>query len=146
MLKNIVVFAFVLTGFFVSSALADRYLCTYTAKISEWDKTNSQGRSLISGYNVSSLAAVIRQDRANFHKYNMRDPEGTTDCAFSSPRNRQLLENFLRHGSVTKSSLRRIADGTPLIDVDVYDNHVDVRLQNEAPPRPHIVPNDSRIR
>ena len=146
MLKNIIVFSLVLTGFFVSSALADRYLCTYTARIAEWDKINSEGQSLVSGYNLSSVAAVIRQDRANFHKFNRRDPEDTDDCAFSSPQNRQLLENFLRHGSVTQSSLHRIADGTPLIDVDIYDNHVDVRLQNEAPPRPHIVPNDSSIR
>ena len=145
MFKNIVVFVPVLMGLCVTSAWAERYLCTYTARISEWDKINSQGQSLVSGYNLSSIAAVIRQDRANFHKFNQRDPEDTDDCAFSSPQNRQLLENFLRHGSVTKSSLHRIADGTPLIDVDIYDNHVDVRLQNEAP-RPVIVPNDSSIR
>ena len=141
MFKNIVIFAFVLTGFFVTSAMADRYLCTYSARISEWDKLNSQGRSLVSGYNLSSVAAVIRQDRANFHKYNRRDPEDTNDCAFSSPRNRQLLENFLRHGSVTKGSLHRITDGTPLIEVDVYDKHVDVRLQDE----PSVI-RDSSIR
>ena len=145
MFKNTVVFALVLTGFFVSSALADQYLCTYRARISELDKLNSQGRSLVSGYNLSSVAAVIRQERANFHKFRQRDPEDTDDCAFSNPQNRQRLENFLHKGSVSKAALRKIADGTPLIDVDVYDNHVDIRLQDEAP-SPLIVPNESSIR
>ncbi|MBR5347255.1 MAG: hypothetical protein IK129_06430 [Deltaproteobacteria bacterium] len=131
MCKNIVVFVLLLTGLSVTSALADRYLCTYTARISEWDKLNSQGQSLVSGYNLSSVAAVIRQDRANFHKFNRQDLEDTDDCAFASPQARQRLENFLRNGSVSQEALRRIADGTPLIDVDVYDNHVDVRLLNE---------------
>ncbi len=131
MFKNIVVFVLVLIGFCVTSALADRYQCTYRARISEWDKLNSQGQSLVSGYNLSSVAAVIRQDRANFHKFNRPDLEDTDDCAFASPQARQRLENFLRNGSVSQEALRRIADGTPLIDVDVYDNHVDVRLLNE---------------
>ena len=107
------------------------YLCSYQARISHQDKFNSNGTPVVSGYNKSSVAAAIRQDRANFHKWGIRDDEDSGDCAFASTKNRQRLQNMLLRGSISQRAMRAIYDGAPLIHVDVYTDAVNVRLVDE---------------
>ena len=107
------------------------YLCSYQARISGRDKFNSKGTPVVSGINKASVAAAIRQDRANFHMWNIRDVDDTDDCAFASTKNRERLQNMLLRGNISKRAMREIYSGTPLIQVDVYTDYVNVRLVDE---------------
>ena len=51
----------------LSYAGADEPLETYTARLSADDHTNSDGKKL------TTVAEIIRQDRANYHKFNLAD-------------------------------------------------------------------------
>ena len=57
-------------------------LDTYTARLGPADQFNSSGTRL------RSAAAILRQDRANFHKFNIKDPEDERDDYFSKKSNR----------------------------------------------------------
>ena len=112
-------------------ALAGEYMCSYQARISDQDKFNSKGDPVVTGANKSSVAMAIRQDRANFHKFGIRDPEDEGDCIFDSPDRRQRLQNMLVKGQISKRAMYAIRDGNPMISVDVYTDHVDVFIQGE---------------
>ena len=113
-------------------AHADNIQCSYQARISGRDKVNSKGTPVVSGINRASVAGAIRQDRANFHEFGIRDDADTDDCAFASAQNRQKLQNMLLRGSISKRAMREIYKGTPLIQVDVYADYVNVRLIDEG--------------
>lgn len=101
--------------FFCSSAaMADEMIESYIARLSANDHFNS------SGVRLTSPAVIIRQDRANFHKFRVRDGEDEPDSYFQSAGNRDLLQRLLDRGRTTPSAYRRIVDGEPLIRVSVY--------------------------
>ena len=128
-----------LSGMMAEAAQA-RFLCSYQAQISDNDKFNSRGEPVVRGYNKSSVAMAIRQDRANFHKFGLRDPEDTGDCVFHRQDARARLQRMLESGRISSRAMHAIRDGNPVISVDVYDDHVDVRMIGEAgwggPPPP----------
>ncbi|MCE1237777.1 MAG: hypothetical protein LWW93_15615 [Hyphomicrobiales bacterium] len=100
---------------FAAPASAQQLIESYTARLSRADHFNSYGERL------SSPAAIIRQDRANFHKFGVRDSEDEGDRYFSDMANRALMERLLERGRTTGAARRAIVNGTPLIRVDVYD-------------------------
>ena len=98
-----------------SSALADQLIESYTARLSANDHFNSSGTRL------TSPAVIVRQDRANFHKFGARDLEDEPDGYFQSAGNRELLQRLLDAGRTSPSAYRRIVDGQPLIRVTTLD-------------------------
>lgn len=117
--------ALLLLPLFGSTVYADDLVETYIARLSAQDHFNSQGERL------TSAAAIIRQDRANFHKFNNKDSEDTYDTVFSDVDSRATLEHLLEQGRSTRGVLDTIVNGTPLIQVDVYWNSVDVTILEE---------------
>jgi len=95
----------------------------YEARLSAQDHFNSNGERL------TTAAAIIRQDRANYHKFALRDPEDEGDSFFASAENRARLEALIARGSVTPRAARAILNGTPLIVVTVFDDYVDVDVR-----------------
>ena len=95
-------------------ARADTLLERFTARLGERDHFNSRGVRL------RSVAAIIRQDRANFHRFGVRDPEDEPDSFFASKRNRAALEDMIAHGTMEPAAARAILDGTPLILVGIF--------------------------
>ncbi len=104
----------------VSPVKADELLEIYHARLGTDDHFNSRGQRL------TNAAAIIRQDRANFHKFGVRDRGDTSDEFFSSKSNRAILERMLRNGSASRSTLRRIVNGTPRITVKIYRHYINV--------------------
>jgi hypothetical protein len=98
------------------------YIETYTARLSPRDHYNSNGVRL------RSAAAIIRQDRANFYVYGLRDSEDQPDSYFSSKENRARLEQLLEHGRATPDVIDRIVNGTPLIRVDIHATGIIVTI------------------
>jgi hypothetical protein len=87
---------------------------SYVALLSEADHFNSKGQRL------TSAAAIIRQDRANFHRYGIKDPQDEGGTFFADEGNRAALEQMIERGRADPGVLSRIVNGTPLIRVDIY--------------------------
>ncbi len=108
----------------ISSALAQP-LETYRARLSKNDHRNSSGEQL------TSAAAIIRQDRANFYLFAAMDPEDEADTFFSDKANRARLEKMLIRGNLSDEALKTIINSTPLVRVDIHQDHVDVTIEEE---------------
>jgi len=105
------------------AAKADEYLGSYVARISHHDHFVSDG------YPLDTAAQMVRQDRANFHKFRLRDREDQPDRWFRSAESRARLERILRRpGAITGPVRRAILNGESLIQVDVYTRSVEVIL------------------
>jgi hypothetical protein len=87
---------------------------SYVAFLSEADHFNSSGERL------RTAAGIIRQDRANFHRFNRRDQADESDSFFADASNREALEQMLEHGHASPGVISRIVNGTALIRVDIF--------------------------
>ena len=106
-----------------TAAAADEYLGSYQARISGQDHQASDG------YPLDTAAQMVRQDRANWHKFGNSDSEDQDDPWFGSNGQRSRLERMLSQGGAMSSGVRRaIVNGEPLIQVDVYENSVRVSI------------------
>lgn len=105
------------------ASAGDGLLETYFAKLGSEDHFNS------SGVRLDNVAAIIRQDRANYHAFGLRDPEDQGDRFFASKENRARLEEMIRRGTVSKAARKAILNGTPIIYVEIYEDFVNVDVQ-----------------
>ena len=110
-----------------SSLISAKYIGTYYAKLGVADHFNSHGKRL------TKAASIIRQDRYNYHIRGIKDALDTWDPFFDKKRNRDILENMLRKGNATSKALNSIVNSTPLIKVDVYDDHINVTVLKKRP-------------
>jgi hypothetical protein len=98
----------------------EKPLEVYQARIGTQDHFNSKGNRL------KSAAGIIRQDRANYHKFNKKDPDDQSDIFFAKRKNRKLFEQMLGRGTLNKAAQNAILSGNPLIQVSIYQNLVKV--------------------
>jgi hypothetical protein len=101
------------------------YVDSYVARLSVRDHFNSNGQRLL------SAAAIIRQDRANFYVYGIRDPEDQSDSFFSNKTNRASLERLLENGATTPQAIERVVNGTPLIRTEIYERGITVTILSD---------------
>jgi hypothetical protein len=114
-------FLLLLITIFSSNAQA-YYIATYYAKLGILDHFNSKGKRL------TNAAEIIRQDRFNYHIRKIIDDGDTGDPFFKSKKNRAILEGMLKRGRASWSALNKIINGTPLIKVKIYSDHIDVQV------------------
>lgn len=119
---SLAVFALLSSTLLISRAFAQELLNTYIARIGPNDHFNSRGVRL------KSASAIIRQDRANFHKFGKTDAEDEYDSYFDSKANRGRMERMLRNGSSSRSAINAIVNHRPLIRVKIYRNSVIVTV------------------
>ena len=86
---------------------------TYDARLGTADHFNSNGQRL------TSAAAIIRQDRANYYVYGIQDSEDQDDGFFDSKANRARLEAMLNNGESSRSAINDIVNGTPRVTVTI---------------------------
>lgn len=110
------------------SSYADSYLCSYTARISDADKHNSKGAAMAKNYSNATVASILRQDRANFYVFNKQDSEDESDCVFHSKTARANMQKSISLGSIPQYAKQAIVDDNPLIFVDVYSTHLDIKI------------------
>src|SRR3984957_13775619 len=101
------------------------YVETYTTRLSPADHYNSNGVRL------QSAAAIIRQDRANYYVYRIRDREDEPDSFFSIKSNRARMEQMLENGRATPDAVNKIVNETPLIRVDIYSTGINVTVVSD---------------
>jgi hypothetical protein len=106
-----------------TAASADQYLGSYQARISDQDHHASDG------YALDTAAQMVRQDRANWHKFGRGDAEDQDDPWFGSTAARARLERMLGQPGAMSGSVRNaIANGEPVVEVEVYRNSVAVTI------------------
>ena len=94
---------------------AQQLIGSYIALLSEADHFNSRGQRL------TSAAAIIRQNRANFHRFGIRSPEDQDDPLFANEANRAALEQMLERGRADPGIVERIVNGPPvLVRVEIF--------------------------
>lgn len=104
----------------------DVFHLVYKARLGEKDHFSSSGQRL------KTAAAILRQDRANFHEFNIKDVEDESDESFKDKQTRVYLEKI---ASMSKVTEKAILNGTPVIQVEVVgDGNAEVTLvtENEA--------------
>lgn len=113
----------VVGALFAGSASAQgRIIAEYTARIGPDDHFNSGGERL------DTVAAILRQDRANMHRFDLADDEDESDDYFVDPQTRGLFEWLVSRGLVRVDTRRAIINGNPLVRVTVYQRRADVEV------------------
>ncbi len=97
-----------------SPASAAHLIESYDAYLGRDDHFNSNGERL------TTAAAVIRQDRANYHKFGIRDRRDEDDRFFDDVANRAYLERLISQGSSNDDVLRRIVSDNVMVHVEVF--------------------------
>ncbi|TPM35094.1 hypothetical protein [Mesorhizobium sp. B2-3-4] len=121
--KTVTVAGLLLASLLGGVAHADDMLGSYVARISDRDHQASDG------YALDSAAQMVRQDRANWHKFHRRDSDDQGDAWFRTNEQRADLQRMLeRPGAMSASTKRAIVNGEPLVQVDVYENSVRVSI------------------
>jgi hypothetical protein len=104
-------------------ASADTLLGSYIARLSDNDHFASDG------YRLDTAAQVVRQDRANWHRFNRGDAEDEDDPWFGSADARARFETQLnKSGAMDQATRRAILNGEPVVEVQVYRGSVTVSI------------------
>lgn len=98
----------------VAPARADELVDGYSAYIGKDDLYNSNGERLREPWQI------IRQDRANYYKFGIRQRGDEPDSFFASVDNRAKAERMIRAGTMTRDARRLLLQGDCMINVKVY--------------------------
>ncbi len=101
-------------------AAACDLLASYMARLGDRDHYNSRGQRL------TTPAAILRQDRANFHRFGVRDPEDQSDTLFATMEGRARMEAVLNNMVMSPETWSEIVNGTPLIMVRICQDRIEV--------------------
>ena len=117
--KQIALIATALMSLSIINSSGQDYSVLYEARLSAQDHTSSGGAKL------SDVASILRQDRANYHKFKKRDADDQTDDFFSSAKNRELIESYFKNvysgNPMSAKDKQAILSGTPLVRVSLVD-------------------------
>ncbi len=116
-----------LAGSMASSALAfdtgldeSEVLMSYYAYLGEADHYNSKGERL------TEYWQVIRQDRANYHRFGIRDEGDESDDLFGDATNREFLEQMLMASPLSDEDAEAIVNDNVWVRVAILGAGSDV--------------------
>ncbi len=95
-------------------ALAEQLLGSYVAYIGTQDLYNSKGARL------SAPWQVLRQDRANFHRFGISQPGDEWDPFFADYDNRAAMEQMVMNGYINPQAARDIMAGGAFVYVEIW--------------------------
>lgn len=113
MLRTLLVAVALIVAVIATPVRAQTLVKSHTAFLSEADHFNSNGQRL------TSAAAIIRQDRANFHRFGRGDPDDEGDRFFASIDNRAAMERMLERDRSSPGAINAVVIRTPLVRVDI---------------------------
>ncbi|TGN59708.1 hypothetical protein E4L95_11425 [Paracoccus liaowanqingii] len=97
--------ALVLSCALSSEAMAQQMVDSYVAVIGQADRFNSSGAAL------SQPGDILAQDRANFHRFGVRQAGDTADQSFLTPQERARIPELLGAGSIDPEVAAAILGG-----------------------------------
>ena len=104
----------IICSLFIGTAWAYDGITFYGAKISSKDRVNSDGVAL------TTVAAMLQQDRANYYKFKKRDSEDQSDGFFTTVDKRLLFQKAKI--KIDPQLAKKIQNGAvQLVTVYVYD-------------------------
>ena len=108
-------------------AQADELIGSYVAYIGQDDLYNSRGARLTEPWQV------LRQDRANYHRFGISQAGDEWDPFFGSIENRGIMERMIMNGSIEPSAARILVNGGATVFVRIYGSggrgrYVNVRV------------------
>jgi hypothetical protein len=112
---------------------------TYCAQISENDKFNSDGEAL------TGAAAMIQQDRANFHRFDLRDPDDQPDTTFEDAEARARIPDLIDNGFIPADVAEAIETDEPVVCAIVYDDAMDIGFGDTGQGEPYEAASDSEL-
>lgn len=95
-------------------AAAQALIGSYTAYIGRDDLYNSKGARLGEPWQV------LRQDRANFHRFGIAQPGDEWDPFFGSIENRAAMERMIMNGRIDPAARRNLLQGGATVFVRIY--------------------------
>ncbi|MDJ0823274.1 MAG: hypothetical protein QNJ09_15880 [Paracoccaceae bacterium] len=95
-------------------AHADSLIGSYVAYIGGDDLYNSKGARL------SEPWQVLRQDRANYHRFGISQAGDEWDPFFSSIDNRAAMERMIMNGTIEPRAARILVNGGATVFVRIY--------------------------
>ncbi|MCI2395095.1 hypothetical protein MN186_11620 [Aliiroseovarius sp. N1F302] len=104
----------VLSSVFAVGAQAQDLIGSYTAYIGQPDLVDQTGARLTQPWQV------LRQDRANFHRYGISQPGDEFDPFFGTIKNRKNMERMAKNGSIDATAAKRLMEGRGLVYVRIY--------------------------
>lgn len=96
------------------AASAQALIGAYSAFIGEDDLYSSTGQRL------GEFWQIIRQDRANYHRFGLRQRGDNGDAFFANANNRATLEQLLRNSDTQPSTRRLIVNGNVPVYVEIF--------------------------
>ncbi|WP_333830843.1 hypothetical protein [Pararhodobacter sp.] len=96
------------------AAGAQSLIASYAAFIGEDDLFNSSGTRL------GEFWQILRQDRANYHRFGLRQRGDQGDPFFADANNRATLEQLLRNSDTHPSTRRLIISGNVPVYVEIF--------------------------
>ncbi|WGW05076.1 hypothetical protein [Tropicibacter oceani] len=99
-----------------TAAQADGLIGSYVAYIGQDDLYNSKGARL------SEPWQILRQDRANYHRFGISQPGDEWDPYFGSVDNRAAMERMIMNGYIEPSAARALVQGGATVFVRIYGN------------------------
>jgi len=96
------------------AAGAQSLIASYAAFIGEDDLFNSSGTRL------GEFWQILRQDRANYHRFGLRQRGDQGDPFFADANNRATLEQLLRNSDTHPSTRRLIVSGNVPVYVEIF--------------------------
>ncbi|CUH81440.1 hypothetical protein [Tropicibacter naphthalenivorans] len=97
-----------------ATAQADQLIGSYVAYIGRDDLYNSKGARL------SEPWQILRQDRANYHKFGRSQPGDEWDPFFGNINNRAAMERMIMNGYIEPSAARILVNGGATVFVRIY--------------------------
>ena len=95
-------------------AQADSLIGSYVAYIGRQDLYNSNGQRL------SEPWQVLRQDRANYHRFGISQAGDEWDPFFGSIDNRAAMERMIMNGYIEPNAARILINGGATVFVRIY--------------------------
>lgn len=99
------------------AASAQEVLESYVAYIGRDDLYNSKGQRLVEPWQI------LRQDRANFHKFKIRQPGDQSDSFFASVENRAAMEVMVQNGGIDPVARRMLLQGDARVLVTILGHN-----------------------
>jgi len=96
------------------AAQAQKLIGSYVAYIGWEDLHNSNGQRL------TQYWQIIRQDRANFHRFGIRHDGDQWDPFFADANNRATLERLVMNSGIDSHSRRMITQGNTPVFVEIF--------------------------
>lgn len=95
-------------------AAADELVGSYVAYIGRADLYNSKGQRLNEPWQI------LRQDRANYHRFGISQPGDEWDPYFGDINNRAIMERMVMNGTIDPVAARNLLSGGATVFVRIY--------------------------